>query len=204
MLLGRRWEHGSGTVRLVVEDDRYFPSLKDHMPETGLWKSFATWKTEAAVYLLACRRLTEAVVDKCERETGPKILISQEWPQEGVFWWFPAQVYYHITSCAQGGTGLKGIKYEHEECQSRLPAQGRLYVLLFGADSIVCHRNRSVLRRWQGMHECLLAGNDFTDDAGSLVECYGELEESSKSIKETLRTEIMRDTFDRGRCELCP
>ena len=50
----------------------------------------------------------------------------------------------------------------------------------------------------------MLQGNDWTAQAKDLVGRDENLKEMARPIREVLRKEIERGTFDGGRCELCP
>ena len=69
---------------------------------------------------------------------------------------------------------------------------------------IACHGDWNVLQHWKSTFENMLQGNDWTAQAKDLVGRDENLKEMARPIREVLRKEIERGTFDGGRCELCP
>jgi len=141
------------------------------------------------------------------------MLIAEEWPQEGVFWYFAQQVYVHHTSHAEGLRGLEGLTFGdliqeiHEgfpKMQSRVAEQGTVFVLDYAGRYIACHRDEGILLAWRREHQGLLASDDFTQEAKDLVAQHKALDELTDRIKEPLRKDIERGVFDRGRCGYCP
>lgn len=194
-------EADPGVIHLGVEGDLYFPCLRGHIADNQVWTLFQDWKTTGAVYLSACHQLAQAIVKECEGRTGSRILIDEDWPQEGVYWYFAKRVYAHHTNLAQGYPGVGRIVYELKEEPQE---QGIIPTLWHGDSRIACHQDREFLTEWQGVHQKLLVGDDWKANAEALVREHEKLDEIAKSIRQVLRLEIERGTFDRGRCQLCP
>ena len=55
----------AGTLTLAVENERYFPHLKDDLPDDALSVPLESLKRRIAEYFWACRQLVEAIVDRC-------------------------------------------------------------------------------------------------------------------------------------------
>lgn len=198
-------EAGPGLLSLAVEEDLYFACLRDHLSDDSAWRSFDQWKTKGAAYLYACRQLVQAIVGECERRTtGSSILISREWPREGIFWYFARQVYVHHTGLAEGIGGVEKLGYTDDEQCSLSPGQGTVRALRHGGLPIACHGHWSVLEQWKSKYEDMLQGNDWTAQAKDLVGRDENLKEMARPIREVLWKEMERGTFDGGRCELCP
>jgi hypothetical protein len=192
-------ETDPGVIQLAVEGNGlYFTCLHGHIANNKFWTSFDDWKTAGAAYLSDCRQLVQAIVKECEARTGSRVLIDEEWPEEGVYWYFAEQVYKHCTSRAQGG--LERIVYEEKE---EPQGQGIIPTLWHGGSRVACHQDRQLLTEWKGVHQKLLAGNDWKANADALVQEHKKLGEMAKPIKKVLRFEIERGTFDGGTCQLC-
>jgi len=204
------WEptiDGPGQMRFAVEADDYFPCLKNHVPNRGVWDRIEKWKSMGAECLLGCRRFVETIVTRSEKSTGVTgLLTDREWSQSGVFWYFAECVYSHHTQLAQWpqGMGLARHRYEFGTAPSRIPKQGPVHTLSHGGRGIACHRNKSVLERWGRRYRGLLKNKELAEVADELAIKYGSLEKEAKAIKAVLREEIERGTFERGRCSLCP
>ena len=182
----------------------YFTCLQDHLSTDCLWRSFDQWKAKGAAYLDACCELVQTIVYECQQRTGSSILISQEWSQEGIFWGFARQVYEHHTGLADGTRGVDGLGYDFKEQPGGEPGQGVVHALWHGSSGIACHGDRKVLQDWKSTFENMLQLDDWTGLAKDLVGRHENLKEMARPIREVLRKEIERGTFDGGRCELCP
>lgn len=191
--------------RLSVEGDIYFPSLQFHIPGADLWSQFRTWKDQAHGYLLSCRRFIQEIIADCESKAGSKLLISEEWPQDGIFWQFAQSIYVQYSYLAQR-ISLPNSKYERGKTPSRLPAQGMIHTLSHGGVGIACHHDENSLAVWQGLHEKLLSEDrmEWKAKAEALVRERNLLMEFVKPIQEVLQFEIELGTFEHGRCKLCP
>ena len=136
-------EAGPGLLSLAVEEDLYFACLRDHVSDDSAWRSFESWKEKGAAYLYACRQLVQAIVGECERRTTESsILISQEWPREGIFWYFARQVYVHHTGLAEGIGGVDSLGYTDDEQNSLSPGKGTVRALRHGGLPIDCMSRR--------------------------------------------------------------
>lgn len=191
--------------RLCVECDIYFPSLQFHIPDANLWSQFRIWKDRVHGYLLNCRQFLQEIIADCESKAGSKLLISEEWPQEGIFWHFAQRIYLRYSYLAQG-ISLPNSKYERGQAPSRLPAQRMIYTLSDGGAPIACHHDQNSRAVWQGVHEKLLSEDrqEWKAKAEALLKEQKKLMKFVKPIQQALRFEIERGTFDRGSCKLCP
>ena len=99
---------------------------------------------------------------------------------------------------------MDSLRYDFKEQPSGEPGQGVAYTLSHGASGIACHGDRTVLQEWKNTFENMLQLDDWTGQAKDLVGRHENLKELARPMREVLRKEIERGTFDGGRCELCP
>lgn len=194
-----------GTLQLDVESDAlYFRCLRAHISYPELWATFDEWKGRAAAYLLACRHLFETVVRECEQRTEAPVTIGQDWPLPGVSWGFPRQVYVNATLLAGGCGGLIRLRYDSRQDPDRQDEGVQIWTLWALGEGLAASHDRRQLERWRGVHEILLSGDHFIEDAETVVTLCKTLEDLVRPLKNTLRIEVERGTFDSGRCDLCP
>lgn len=193
-------------VVLNAEHMAQFPQLRAHIPDARLWSALGTWEEEAASYLSACHEFVLRIVEEVEKRTGTKLLTEDQWPQEGVFWAYAAQMYQHWVLVAEfpEGTGLRENAYTRRLEASRVSSQGMVEMLWCGDRGIASHRDLNELEKWRLLHPELLQDDRFAESGRALVAKFEALEERGKPVVEVLRVEAERGVFDGGRCTQCP
>ncbi len=135
-----------GTLSLKVEKASYFSSLKNHVPDDALWMKLLLWKTKGAEYLWACRQLAEAIVEDAKAVTNcPLLLTDADWPQQGITYNFPRQIYWNAasTACGLPGTGL--LQYYYGQIADRVNPSRQVWILSVASEGIAAHPDKSAL-----------------------------------------------------------
>ena len=120
-------------------------------------------------------------------------------------WGFVDRIYGHCTSTAEGLPVIKGRDY-----QVIVPGwtveQGKeveRFGLKYGETRIAGNLDKQALETWRDIHSELLGSAEFADRSKNLVSQYEKLEDLAEKVRQRLRIEIERGTFDRGQCQLC-
>ena len=189
-----------------IERDYYYASLRGHIPGERVWSICERFKGEHADYVRACQDLVERLAAHLESAAGIPLRRPREWSAEGLYFAAALHAYRRSTWVAFGANarGLEGREYQIEH---QGPRQGELHpvwVLWYAGDGLAIHRSREVLDEWRGLHQQIIADDQFHQEAFSLVAAYRRLEKMSEPMRSLLRVEIERGTFGAGRCSLCP